>query len=1157
MATQSLLQRIKKSLLDKNSTFNKVIKTPQTLQNKAAGLAKSMFLEAPARATTTLLQGTKNSAFKPTTKTEKFFLGKESIPSVSRYLEEAPKRYAQYGVSQKTATKIAPYSLVAGVGMSLLPQAGESKILKSARLISGTEDIGKIGRELKGLGFAEKNVSRLSKVFQKEKNASKILESLKAEMGVAKIPSSSSSLAPYKSLSQDLEKMRPTKELPQSLQKDVLFQQGLKGTKQSGLSQLPKTNLAKNNVSSYAATIAGKPPFYNTKNLNIDKKAKELVTQTISDIKPQIEKVVGKTLSHKEVLKEARFTNNEMQKVIGRDATLELGAQQIKLRQKISSVAEKGMVTQEFMDDLLKDKAFGANAARLLEQRRIAADPKVQNNMEQIIGNLLKQGEDSDKLLKAAKGVDFNDTKQATEFYRRYVKPKLGDWLDRLRYNSMLSSPTTHIVNTFVNATQSIVTAPLEKLTLGGIDWLSSALRNKPRKYLAGESGAYLKGYIQGVSPGIKKFTEVIKGVGVDTPEVKHMALTTKGAANIGEQFLTFPNRLLEAMDQLFLVPTKAGESAGIAYRAKRGLSVTGDIEQKAMREAMNRLFRGELGGKDQGALLQLIDYIPNVLFQARESDNFLIKNIAKWTIPFVKTPTNILKQGIEYSPLGFATLVGNADKQKQLAKALMGSLVAGVGGATLLSSNRLTWAEPTEDKKKDAFKSAGMLPYSVKIGDKWFSYAKLPPLLGTNLALLAAVDDSVKNRKLDSGTAENIIETLGKWSNSFFDQSYMKSIGDLVSGVKGAKIDIARITSNYAQQVIPMRAFMGWINRIVDPVQRKADPDGTLLEKQMQYLMMQIPGLSKKVPARINPVTGEEMKIPSSLGNAFSPIRYSQADQQGEQLYQGLQQATKLNQIQSRLKDERNQRIQDIISQVDAQSTPEARDQLFEQLTQNDLDLAKDIISAKRIQLRDKQITQSDLSFVRVLPSITSTEGKAKYLITELDKKYGDNIEHKNQVLMQLYSDRIISKNVLITLTQLVQKGYKGEEVPQPQSFLQNLLSTATASAAGLEGASTNEPTPYQSTGTFTPQQDEILRKFIATRQTKAGSRKRSGRVLSRIKSSKIKSVKVKALKVSKLPSSLKSKNSVGVKVKMPKFKNLPKVKTPKAKIKKFKIKT
>ena len=269
---------------------------------------------------------------------------------------------------------------------------------------------------------------------------------------------------------------------------------------------------------------------------------------------------------------------------------------------------------------------------------------------------------------------------------------------------------------------------------------------------------------------------------------------------------------------------------------------------------------------------------------EARASSNPVISTIAKYSFPFVKIPSNLLKASVEYSPAGLATIPGAGDKITQLSKAMLGTAV-GIGTAALVGSDRMTWAEPADPTKKALFRAAGMQPYSVKIGDSWYSYSKMHPAISFNMALVAAIRDSEKNQLLNSSQVDTALEGAAKWVNFYADQSYVKNIGDMVSATKGDAEAITRGLSNYPQQLVPFRALLGWVAKIIDPYQRKVDTDGSFLTKQIQQLMTQIPGLSQYVPARLGP-NDVPIENTNRLWNAVSPVRATTEDPTNKAAY-------------------------------------------------------------------------------------------------------------------------------------------------------------------------------------------------------------------------------------------------------------------------------
>lgn len=615
-------------------------------------------------------------------------------------------------------------------------------------------------------------------------------------------------------------------------------------------------------------------PALNLNKLNIDDEAKNVINETLDAIKPKMEAKTGAKLTNKEVKELADKSSEIMNRGAGREQTKNWESQLLKLRENIAAQAETGKVDKDFIDNLIILKSQATDIGRKLQSFAIGADPKAITAQEEIVQAVLNAGAKADEVIKAAQGVDFNDFRQASEFYRKFIEPKMSEWIDLLRYNSMLSSPLTHLVNVTSNLLNTISVAPLEKAIAGGIDFLGSKITGKERQIFAGESGQFLKGYFTNIKNGFKNFSDVMAGKkAISQLDIKNIPVATKGAKGKVATVLSYPTRLLEAADQFFTALTEAGENAALAYRKAKGGKV--ELQEVLAKEkAQYRLYRQDLGHESQGVILNAIDELTNKLYSLRRSENPIVSNIAKFTVPFIKTPMNIFKQGLEYSPFGFSTLWKSPQKIEQLSKAILGTGVF-VGASSLLLSGRITGAEPIGDAQKQKFKQAGRQSYSIKIGDKWVSYQKLPPAFAFPFAAVATINDLAENKKADDDTISLILTGVAKYGQFLSDQSYAKGVGDLLSAVRGEKSKIAQLISNYPQQLVPFRAFGGWLSRLIDDTQRTPDTKADFIDKQIQYLMMNIPGISFKVPARID-IEGKPIKQ-MNITNAFSPFRISQ----------------------------------------------------------------------------------------------------------------------------------------------------------------------------------------------------------------------------------------------------------------------------------------
>lgn len=610
----------------------------------------------------------------------------------------------------------------------------------------------------------------------------------------------------------------------------------------------------------------------NLDHLKISDEGKTLIKNELDGLGSQIEKKTGEVLTHKEITATAEASSKILKSAAGREQTAAFESAVLNLRRTVAAQAETGTVTREFLENLVTLKSVGTDIARKLGAFAIEASPREMTGKQAILDQVLKLNGNVEDILKAAKGVDFNDSKQAIEFYRKFIAPKKEEWLDLLRYNSMLSSPKTHLINTMSNLVNSSVVPALSKAIRGGFDFLASSATGSQRKYYAGEAGAYLKAYVKNIKAATQRFGDVWKGNRDFTNlDYRSIPLATKGVKGAIEKFLRVPTTALEAADQFFMQLVKSGELAGLEYRAGKGVSVP-HPELQSEEAAKYLLYREGTKGEVQGHLLNAMDTLTNTVQNLRSSENPLIRWPAKLTFPFIATPTNIFKQGLEFSPLGFATIPGAKNQMEQAVKATIGTGIA-IAGGTLIASNRLTWGEPTAQADKNAFRESGMQPYSIKLGNRWYSYQKLPPFLAFPLSMIAVVGDAVKNKKIDDGTADVILSSFAKYASFLSDQSYFKSMGDLWAAINGDEYATSRLIGNYPQQFIPYRALTGWLARLTDPSQRTISPGAGFIDRQVQLLMQQYPGLSQQTTPRLGP-SGQPIENKDRVLNAFSPVQ-------------------------------------------------------------------------------------------------------------------------------------------------------------------------------------------------------------------------------------------------------------------------------------------
>ncbi len=534
----------------------------------------------------------------------------------------------------------------------------------------------------------------------------------------------------------------------------------------------------------------------NKNKLNLKAPEKEVLDKVVNQVTPELEKAKGKRLSNKEVI-EAAKKSEMLQQVTSREETLKANAAMLKARQRMveldkqitreavkgnQKAVEKNM--KELIDSLRVVSAEAADRGRKLQSLAIQAEDE--SIRTTILKEISKTETDTEKIIKEAASVDWENANSVAKFYRKFIKPSLREILDEYRYNNMLSSPRTQLRNSFSNLVQAYITRPATIAATGDIKGTAK----------------YYQGALSSLPKAKKAFVDAFSGNrAVEKPDLEYIPTLKL------PRFMTIPSRALEAGDKFFSTIIREGELA-------RGTSKT-----RAEEIAAYSLFRQDLKPKGQGKLLNVIDDLTEGVY------SFGNKFPAfRWFVPFVRTPMNFAKQWVEYSPMGIATLPGAANKKEQLAKTLLGSAVTLMGAQLALEGNT-TWAAPTDPKEKELFYASGRKPFSVKIGDKWVSMMYAGPYAYA-LALPAALSYyQTENR---TALTDNQLEKMGKVVASMAEflsgQTFLEGIDNFVSLLKGdVDYSFSKNLAYTSGQMIPLQGLVRYITTAIDPVYRKA----------------------------------------------------------------------------------------------------------------------------------------------------------------------------------------------------------------------------------------------------------------------------------------------------------------------------------------------
>lgn len=634
-------------------------------------------------------------------------------------------------------------------------------------------------------------------------------------------------------------------------------------------------------VGKYAGSI-------NVNRMDLTDEQKKKLHADFQSMKGELEGLVGRKLTDEDVRLAAEDAT-PFAEILSFDIQKKVAAGVLKLRQLVAEGAAEGKLTREYYENFIALQAIAKFAGRLLQKFGVEADPRMasvgeeaigklpQNNklMVQVLEKIAESGANMDEVVRIGESVDWKNAKEVAQFYRTFVKPTARELFTEFRYINMLSSPLTHVINFSSNLGQAVFLAPLTK----GLTGLLS------KKHTAAEAPAFLRGAAKSLPEAVSRATDVFMGkqttANLDVNQIRTMGKARNRllipVAKFNQAFGSV-TRALEASDQFWQTIAKGGElESRIKQAEKIGLDPLQEMTRlnaEAMDAARKWVFRDPLDPLNktgQGTALATIDAVTKQIMSARSYEGKgtggkIAAGAANFFMPFVATPMNILKRGIEYSPAGFITMIKSGDKATAFSKALIGSSVF-AGAAGIVANNESTWAVPNSPGDRADFYAQGKIPYSIKLGGKWYSYNKLGPL-AYPIALAAAWKEYANDPKYkDMGG--RIAAGIAGYAKFFADQSYVQGLADLTKNLEGdPRAFLESTPSNFMRQMVPVGALQNWVNSFIDPNQRI--PDGPF-----DRVALGIPGLSQTVTKRYTPL-GAEAKKPGAVENwlNLSPIK-------------------------------------------------------------------------------------------------------------------------------------------------------------------------------------------------------------------------------------------------------------------------------------------
>ena len=452
---------------------------------------------------------------------------------------------------------------------------------------------------------------------------------------------------------------------------------------------------------------------------------------------------------------------------------------------------------------------------------------------------------------------------------REIPAPTFWDKVTEFTTAMKLTSPKSIERNWIGNVLDPIY-SPAKKLLTGVYDAAGSAVSGKPREAYISDALEDIKGRITAVPDGFRNFLKALAdenfsslGSQVDLPKKQAIG------GRLGK-VVRLPFRLLN--DEFFHTIAVSAETRTLAAREGRKLGLSGNklsqyiddvvanptarIVEEARSLAAQATYREELG--------PIMSLASNVVSQ-------LPFGIGRILIPFIKTPTNIVRKFAReksvFSLLAPKNLqaikAGGVARTEALAKMTLGTLST-AATMSLALTGKVTGRGPKNAAERDALYETGWQPYSIKIGDKYYSYASLGEI---TLALGTAADAVEAYTDVKSGQAEATdlaARSMLAFSNNIFNQSFLSTLQDTMdAATDGSK------AGKFAANLISGLVVPSGVRNIAQSSDRTIrDPQGTL-----QKIQAGVPGLTGKVPPKLSVFGEEKQREGGFIRNFLSPI--------------------------------------------------------------------------------------------------------------------------------------------------------------------------------------------------------------------------------------------------------------------------------------------
>jgi len=676
--------------------------------------------------------------------------------------------------------------------------------------------------------------------------------------------------------------------------------------------------------------------YINTARVNSAEDVRALLQEMVNlDAKNITDKTRG-VVSNAQTIRESSQEYRDINDLIGRPPGPMNAAQAVAARRLLASSGE------QLIQLAKKAEAPGATPADLYAFRRsmavhyaiqsevVAARTETARALQswavpagatkarsQAIAELIQNGGGADGIQTTAKVIAALENSPAglNTVVKEMGRSRFGAALYQVWINGLLSSPKTHAANILSNSVVALWSVPERYMAAG----FSNAFY--AGEIDVGEAASQAFGLVKGVRDGMrvawlgKKAAERADLADVADafvkPEAQHpnaisseaFGLDPAGGFGYGidmiSKFINVPGSALGKEDEFFKTVGYRMELNAQAHRMASGEGLTGKAHANRMQEILTNppeTLKAEA--------LDVAHYntFTNALGPGvRQALGGIAKTPGlgtafKVVMPFVKTPTNIVKFVFHRTPLAYLHGKVKADIKAGGARAAQAHARIALGTMVMMSvfdmttEGTFTGRGPQDPQQRKLWLKNNQ-PYSVRFNDRFYAYNRMDPI-GMMIGLGADISEILSNANQDD--SEHLLAaTVTALAGNLASKTYLSGVFSFMAAAdpNNPMSDMGDYIANQAGGLVPYSSFLRNVQSVTDPMQRETrgstygddmevDETATYLDGLISKIRKGIPGLSDELPL-MRDLWGEPITKASGIGwawDAVSPIA-SRAD--------------------------------------------------------------------------------------------------------------------------------------------------------------------------------------------------------------------------------------------------------------------------------------